>query len=114
MNNLHRIIQEEGPRWLKLRFNNLPLHQLCYNKDITINELADISVDDQLLKQVDRMNMTPLHVLSCNPNSTLEMIRTLASKCQDAAFVTTRNGSFPVDLYCFQRILYNWRVIILL
>jgi len=98
-NHLDRIIKEEGPEWLKHRFNNLPFHQLCYDKDITIDELADIPVDDPLLKSVDQMNMTPLHVLSYNPNATLEMIQALASKYPDAAFVETKNALLPVDLY---------------
>lgn len=98
-NHIDKIIQEEGPEWLKNRFDNLPLHQLCYNKDITIDLLKDIPVDDPFLKSVDKMNMTPLHVLSCNPNATLEMIQTLSSKCPDSALVNTKNETFPVELY---------------
>ena len=98
-NYLDNVIQEEGPDWLKNRFDNLPLHQLCYNPDITIEALTNIPNDEPFLQSVDKMNMTPLHVLSCNPNTTLEMIQTFASKCPDAALVKTKNDTFPVDLY---------------
>ncbi len=43
--------------------------------------------------------MTVLHVLSCNPNATIEMIQELASKCVGAAFVKTKSDLYPVDLY---------------
>ncbi len=98
-NHLDKNIDEEGPEWLKHRFNYLPLHQLCYEIEITIDSLKDIAVDDPLHKSVDKMNMTPLHVLCCNPNTTLEIIQTLASKCTAAAFIRSKNGTFPVFLY---------------
>ncbi len=104
-NHLDKIIEEYGQDWLKHRFNNLPLHQLCHDKEITIEALRSIPDDDPLLKSVDKMNMTPLHVLSCNPNATLEMIRTLASKYPNAAFVINKNGIFPVDLYLVTKII---------
>ncbi len=44
--------------------------------------------------------MTPLHVLSCIPNFTLEMIQTLASKFPKAVFMKTKNDTLPgVDLH---------------
>lgn len=64
-----------------------------------------------LNNSVDEMNMTALHVLSCNHNATLEMIRLLVSKCPDVALVKTKNGSFAVELllptnekYCSRKI----------
>ncbi len=68
--------------------------------------MTGITLNDPLLKSVDNMSMTPLHVLCCNPNATLEMIRTLASKYPDTAFVQTKkNGSFPVDFYLVTKII---------
>ena len=65
-----------------------------------MDDLRNISPYDSFLNSVDAVNMTALHVLSCNPNSTLDMIRELASKCPDAAFVkTTKIFSYPVDFY---------------
>ncbi len=62
-----------------------------------------ISLDDPSLKLLDEMNMNILHVLSCNPNATLEMITKFACKYPDTALVETRNGSFPVELYLVTR-----------
>ncbi len=70
-----------------------------------MDRLADIAVDNPFLDSVDKMNMTALHVLSCNPNSTLAMIRELASKCLDAALAQTKIHSFPVDLYLLTKMI---------
>lgn len=99
VNYLDIIIMEEGYDWLSIRFENLPLHKLCNKQSIDIHELADIPLLDPFLYSFDKMIMTPLHVLSCNPNATLDMIQELACKCPAAAFVETENGSFPVELY---------------
>lgn len=48
--------------------------------NIAINEITAVSDDNPFLNSVDKMNMTALHVLSCNPNASLDMIRELASK----------------------------------
>ena len=37
-NYLDKIIDEEGQEWLKNRYDDLTLHQLCYNKGITVDE----------------------------------------------------------------------------
>ena len=55
------------------------------------------------------MCMTPLHILSCNPNSTLAMIRELVCKCPNSALVKNRHGLYPVDLYLINKciVLYH-------
>lgn len=98
-NKLDVIIKERGQDWLKHRFDDLPLHQLCSKKNITMDEIVNISANHPFLNSVDALNMTALHVLSCNPYSTLEMIRALASKYPEAAFVETKNSLFPLELY---------------
>jgi hypothetical protein len=98
-NEFDTIIKEHGLEWLKNRFDKLPLHQLCNKHDITINDLANIPPNDPYLKSVDEMNMTPLHVLSCHPNASLDMIRDLAHQYPTAALVKTKKDMFPVELY---------------
>lgn len=75
--------------WLKHRFENLPLHELCYNPNVTIEQIQSVlstsattnhhnSNDEistfSLLSSTDLLDMTPLHVLCCNPNVTPKMI----------------------------------------
>ncbi len=93
-NYIDKIIHDKGQEWLKNRYDDLPFHQVCNQQNnISINELTIIPL------ALDEMNMTPLHVLSCNPHVTLDIIRELASKCLDAAFVETRNGMYALEMY---------------
>mmetsp|Transcript_9380 Transcript_9380/g.11859 ORF Transcript_9380/g.11859 Transcript_9380/m.11859 type:complete len:465 (+) Transcript_9380:280-1674(+) len=97
---LDPILRIDG---LQNRFCELPYHQLCYKHDISIIELTEIQSNDPLLHSVDDMSMTPLHILSCNPNATLDMIQVVASKCPIAALVRNSNNMTPIDLYFLTR-----------
>jgi hypothetical protein len=68
--------------WLQQRFDDLPLHQACYNNNK--NALITRSILQNLIQQhasmltvTDAMLMTPLHILCCNPTATTEMIQLL-------------------------------------
>ena len=64
--------------WLHQRFENLPIHQACYNytKTLTINFLSTLIEENRSsLTYADAMGMTILHILCCNPNVTAEMIK---------------------------------------
>jgi hypothetical protein len=69
--------------WLQHRFDDLPLHQACYN-NYNKNALITRSILQNLTQQhasmltvTDAMLMTPLHILCCNPTATTEMIQLL-------------------------------------
>lgn len=97
---LNRLLQQKQRQpWIKHRFDSLPLHQICYDPSLNFDQLIEISTNDASLHSVDKMKMTPLHILSCNPNATIEMIKELVVKCPSAAFVKSVNGLFPVDMY---------------
>jgi hypothetical protein len=80
--------------WLHQRFNDLPLHQACFNYNTNTNtQITNKSNLHDLIQQhsasmlisTDAMLMNPLHVLCCNPAATLEMIQMLKVAQPDAA-----------------------------
>ena len=101
--------------WLKQRFNNLPLHQVCYKPHVSIEQLheglgiypTDIldtknmsnSTTLETKIAVDRMGMTPLHVLICNPNVTIDLVKVLLEARPMLRYVETIQGLTVVDLY---------------
>ncbi len=103
-------VVEEGPNWIKTRFDKLPLHQLCHKHDISVSQLAQIPINDPFLHSLDAMGLTPLHILSCNPCATLPMIRELASKCPTAALVKNYYGMFAIDMYLVTRNMVTYRL----
>ena len=73
---------ESTVRWLKRRFVDLPIHQACYeaNNDATwtIDSFTTLIEQHQTtLTLKDAMGMTPLHILSCNPNVTAKIMQTM-------------------------------------
>jgi hypothetical protein len=104
--NYHGNITE----WLQHRFDNLPIHQACYNMNVTPAKLsALISVNKGTLSLTDDMGMTALHVLSCNPNITVEMIEMLkAASSVDVINMKDVIGMTPQMLFlkckCFEEV----------
>lgn len=76
------------------------MHQLCYSRDITIEQIVAIQPNDPALSSFDEMGMTPLHVLCYNPCAGKDMIPTLVSRCPPSV-ISARNRSDmrPVELY---------------
>ena len=70
---------------LQQRFDNLTLHQVCYDPAITLDSLTKAikqineSNNDDDYKHVDAFDMNALHILCYNPNATDEMISTLVA-----------------------------------
>ncbi len=93
--------------WLRQRFDNLPVHQACYYA----NDDAQSAVDDlskliqenkQALTATDAMGMTPLHILSCNPHITSEMVRVIVEREEGASTLlaqTDVTGNTPLQLF---------------
>jgi hypothetical protein len=90
--------------WLRQRFDNLPLHQACYNNNknalITKSILHDLiqQHDASMLTSTDAMLMTPLHVLCCNPTATIEMIQMLKDVQVEASSMRNVMGKTPLML----------------
>lgn len=109
--------------WLMKRFENLQMHQACYDPNVTMESLSclinndfgfDINTrgsfndDNQLPK--DAMNMTPLHILCCNPNATPEMIRMLKmaySQDLERTCNGTCNVSAPLEMYLMSKAILS-------
>ena len=86
--------------WLSKRFDNLPIHQACY--DITENNMtldsfkALLDGNKRTLDTTDSMGMTPLHILSCNPAATRDMIKMLTCNSTPVKCV---NGFSPIMMF---------------
>jgi hypothetical protein len=101
-NNYHRNTHT----WLRQRFNDLPLHQACFNYNTnTNNRITNTNNLHDLIQQhsgtsmftsTDAMLMTPLHVLCCNPTATLEMIQMLKAAQPDAASMRNVMNKTPL------------------
>jgi len=75
-------------KFLKNRFKFYPLHELCYHypSNVTIDDIRDRLSSDKIvtsdlslssrntLVTIDGLYMNPLHILACNPHSTLDVI----------------------------------------
>jgi hypothetical protein len=93
---------------MKGRFDELPIHQSCYNlnnntssaNDIIINDYFHAQQDnDPALLQVDIIGMTPLHILCANPAVTNDMIKQLYYKSTEASAVRNVNDMLPWHMY---------------
>lgn len=88
-------IRAEMNNWLENRFQNLPLHQLCYDQNVTIEQLEELllineyhhhhnnvnhnknTTQEQISMEnesFDSIGMTAFHVLACNPRIKPAMI----------------------------------------
>jgi hypothetical protein len=100
---------------LKSRFDNLPLHRLCYDSNITIQRLQSVilsmkqqqqrqqksnSIQKQMIEK-DELHMTALHVLICNTKATTPMIQTLLDNFTHLNFQSSRtiNGMTAFQLF---------------
>jgi hypothetical protein len=103
-------------KWLRQRFDNLPLHQVLYNSSntMTITLLAHIiqQHNSTMFISTDAMLMTPLHVLCCNTAVTFEMIRMLKAACPDAVSMRNVLDETPLMMYlkCKKKEYYAYHV----
>jgi hypothetical protein len=97
--------------WLRQRFDNLPLHQTCYNDTSTLNTTTFnnlIQHHASTLTVNDAMLMTPLHILCCNPTATIEMIKQLqAAEPQAASMENVMNKTPLMILLECKSMKYN-------
>jgi hypothetical protein len=106
-NLLITILEEHGTDSMKGRFDELPIHQTCYNFNNNanhanyniINYFYSLQDNDPALLQLDIMGMTPLHILCANPAATKEMIKQLYNKNIEAAAVRNANDMLPWHMY---------------
>jgi hypothetical protein len=107
LERIHRTsILQNLNEWLQGRYDNFPLHQLCYEPNITDHQLEKFlkcnnnNNNDDVLEQLDSLNMTSLHVLACNPNVTPSMITTMVDRYPNALLdIEAANRMTPIKLY---------------
>eukprot|EP00980_Cylindrotheca_fusiformis_P029424 scaffold23472_cov106-Cylindrotheca_fusiformis.AAC.3 len=105
---------------LKHRFNDSPLHKLCYYQsyyasgDLMV-QLRRLMDEDPLaaVTQVDEFGMTPLHVLSLSQSPNLDMLLALMNAGHRDHIIHSRDsfGSTPMDYLCLNRIPNSTRII---
>jgi hypothetical protein len=87
--------------WLQHRFDNLPIHKVCYDIDVTIDILSSTisKYHDTSSFSVDAMDMTALHILCCNPNVTPEMIAILKANSPEEVNLRDVMGRTPLMMF---------------
>jgi hypothetical protein len=102
---------EDTDTWICQQFDNLPLHQMCYNDTSTLNTITfnkSIQEHASMIITNDAMLMTPLHILCCNPTATTEMIVQLqATEPQAASMENVMNKTPLMILLESKQIKYN-------
>jgi len=99
-------------RWLKHRFDDLPIHQACYDYGFNASASSNLQLDtlsglveknEQTLAATDAMGMTSLHILCCNPNATFEAVQNLVKIGPSALSHEDVTGKTPVQLFLLCR-----------
>ncbi len=92
--------------WLHQRFNGLPIHHACYYANDTQTAVDHLSTlvlgNHQALATIDAMGMTSLHILCCNPFISIEMVRVIVEKKEEASILLAQadvTGSTPLQLF---------------
>jgi len=80
---------------LKSRFDNLPLHKLCYDHSHQLMESINRGTPADFLKS-DCLGMTPLHVLACSGMHDLGLFRRIIEICPDSLIAKDKWGETPL------------------
>jgi hypothetical protein len=92
---------------LKTRFDNLPLHKLCYYQSYhptatTINALVDVIKSDSSVrkKREDCLGMTPLHILGLSKKQEPELYQLLVERYPGDILIRDAWGCLPIYYVC--------------
>lgn len=98
---------------LRQRFDNLPIHELCYfqsyrNIEMVVGDLEEAVTAvgggggtlNATGEQQDSLGMTPLHILCCSTRHSLELCRAIITCYPDTLVTTDKWGGLPI-LYAF-------------
>ena len=95
---------------LKHRFDELPIHKICYYQSYNDNETSikklkrkinpwKLKIRGQLNvtgKQQDCLGMTPLHILACSTKQRIKMYRLLIDKYPETLVMKDKWGDIPL------------------
>jgi hypothetical protein len=90
---------------LKTRFDELPVHELCYyyhqgynNNPSTLEKLTEILAEDSTDgNQGDIFGMTPLHIAALSAQPNLELLRVLLQRYPKTMLVKDEWGNLPLN-----------------
>ena len=101
---------------LKHRFDDLPIHKICYYQSYFDSELTLQSLKREINpwttkppgqlntsgKEQDCVGMTPLHILACSTKPTIAMYRFLIDKYPETLIMKDKSGDIPLlyALWC--------------
>ena len=95
---------------LKHRFDDLPIHKICYYQSYHDNETTMQSLKREINpwtskppgqlnltgKEQDCLGMTPLHILACSTKPTIEMYRLVIEKYPETLIMKDKWGDIPL------------------
>ena len=95
---------------LQHRFDELPIHKICYYQSYYDNETNMQSLKREINpwttkppgqlnlmgKEQDCLGMTPLHILACSTKSTIQMYQLLIDKYPETLIVKDKWGDIPL------------------
>ncbi len=93
----------EITQWLHERYSKLPFHAICHNPSVSCKMIMDFQ-DSKNETQArthacirDDNEMTPLHILACNPDASSDAIASCFLIYPNAAIAIDNQGLTPID-----------------
>jgi len=86
--------------WLIHHMDESPFHKLCYTSSITTKQISnylDEDVSNSALQSDPVRGMTPLHLLTINPDAPADSIAALFESNRDAVFCLDNDLNTPLD-----------------
>eukprot|EP01083_Nonionella_stella_P237860 834053_1 len=94
------ISKNQPNTWLIHHMDEAPFHKLCYNPSVTTKQINDYLTEHGTgpALQIDpHRGMTPLHMLSMNPNAPADAIASLFNSNMEAIFCTDNQQKTPLQ-----------------
>ena len=93
---------DEMQEWLIHRHENFPLHRVCYNTNVTAQDILACIIENGAGSAwtVDDQSMTAMHVIAANPHATQAAISACYYANIKAATMIDNNGSIPIHYLC--------------
>uniref|UniRef100_A0A7S3QFS8 Leucine-rich repeat domain-containing protein n=1 Tax=Chaetoceros debilis TaxID=122233 RepID=A0A7S3QFS8_9STRA len=102
--NGNRITEESTSRrvneWLFRHMDEAPFHKVCCNSSITTKQINDYLTQNgnDIALSIDPYHgMTPMHMLTTNPNAPAETIAALLDVNVEVAFCADNEGNISLD-----------------
>jgi hypothetical protein len=99
-------IEKECIHALKHRFDELPIHKLCYYQTYhplknSLQWLEQELASDAVYQRQDCLGMTPLHILALSKQPNIELIQAIVRKSPTDLITKDKWGDYPIDYACW-------------